>query len=131
MDRGERVTRLGALRYGLVLLGCGAAGLINGIVGVGGGIVLVWIFSHVIKTNAKDAFAQSLLTMIPMSLVSCAVYLRAGELSLAAAWPYLIPAALGGALGAWITDRLNPKILKIIFGLLVVYSGLRMIFVKP
>lgn len=131
MDRGERVTRLVALRYGLVLLGCGAAGLINGIVGVGGGIVLVWIFSRVIKTNAKDAFVQSLLTMIPMSLVSCAVYLRAGELSLAAAWPYLIPAALGGALGAWITDRLNPKILKIIFGLLVVYSGLRMIFVKP
>ena len=126
--RTNRLTE--TARYGFALVGCGLAGLLNGLMGTGGGIVLVWIFSHVMKANAKDSFAQSLLTMIPLSLVSCFFYWRAGELSLSAALPYLFSAVPGGLLGAWLTDRINPRILKIIFGLLVVYSGARMVFIK-
>ena len=117
-------------RFMFAMLGCALAGGVNGLLGTGGGILLVWLFTKVIKTDAKDAFAQSLLTVIPMSLVSGFSYLRAGSFSLAQLIPYLLPAALGGVLGAWLTDRINPRFLKIIFGVLVGYSGARMIFAK-
>ena len=117
-------------RFMFAMLGCALAGGVNGLLGTGGGILLVWLFTKVIKTDAKDAFAQSLLTVIPMSLVSGFSYLQAESFSLSQLIPYLLPAALGGVLGAWLTDRINPRFLKIIFGVLVVYSGARMIFAK-
>ncbi|MBO5111126.1 MAG: sulfite exporter TauE/SafE family protein [Clostridia bacterium] len=117
-------------RFMFAMLGCALAGGVNGLLGTGGGILLVWLFTKVIKADAKDAFAQSLLTVIPMSLVSGFSYLQAESFSLSQLLPYLLPAALGGVLGAWLTDRINPRFLKIIFGVLVVYSGARMIFAK-
>ncbi|MBQ9120916.1 MAG: sulfite exporter TauE/SafE family protein [Clostridia bacterium] len=129
-DRDGWRTRKTMYQYVLVLAGCALAGAVNGLLGTGGGILLVWLFTTVLKTDAKDAFAQSLLTVIPLSVVSGYVYLRSGSFAVAELLPYLVPAALGGVLGAYLTDRINPRILKIIFGVLVVYSGARMIFAK-
>lgn len=114
----------------LVLVGFLSAGVINGLFGTGGGILLVWLFTNVLKANAKDAFAQSLLTVIPMSVVSGLLYRTAGSFALGDTLPYLLPAALGGLAGACFTDRCNPRLLKIIFSSLVVYSGVRMILMK-
>lgn len=114
----------------LILAGFFSAGVINGLFGTGGGILLVWLFKRVLKTNAKDAFAQSLLTVIPMSVVSGLLYGTAGSFAPGETVPYLVPAVLGGLLGALLNDRCNPRLLKIIFSALVVYSGARMILMK-
>lgn len=92
--------------------------------------MLVWLFTALFKTNAKDAFAQSLLITLPLSALSGIIYWQRGAFTFSQALPYLIPAIPGGILGAYLTDRMNPRILKIIFALLVVYSGARMIFAK-
>ena len=92
--------------------------------------MLVWLFTVLFKTNAKDAFAQSLMITLPLSALSGIIYWQRGAFTLSQALPYLIPAIPGGILGAYLTDRMNPRILKIIFALLVVYSGARMIFAK-
>ena len=111
-------------------LGCVLAGLINGLLGTGGGVLLVWLLTKLFKADAKDAFAQSLLMIIPLSAVSAFVYCRTGSVSLNQVLPYLFPAVTGGIVGAYLADKIQARVLKIIFAILVVYSGIRMIFAK-
>ena len=111
-------------------LGCVFAGAINGLLGTGGGVLLVLLLTKLFKTDAKDSFAQSLLMILPLSAVSAFVYCQKGGVSLAQMLPYLFPAVIGGILGAYLADKINARVLKIIFAILVVYSGVRMIFVK-
>ena len=128
MDQEEKAYGVGRLvAFGL---GCVLAGAINGLLGTGGGVLLVWLLSHVFKADAKDAFAQSLLMVIPLSAISAFVYCRTGSISLSQALPYLFPAVVGGLAGAYLADKINARVLKIIFAILVVYSGARMIFAK-
>ena len=111
-------------------LGCVLAGAINGLLGTGGGVLLVLLLTKLCKADAKDAFAQSLLMILPLSAVSAFVYCRTGGVLFAQALPYLFPAVIGGILGACVADKINARVLKIIFAILVLYSGVRMIFVK-
>ena len=111
-------------------LGCVLAGTINGLLGTGGGVLLVLLLAKLFKADAKDAFAQSLLMILPLSAVSVFVYCQTGGVSLARVHPYLFPAVIGGMLGAYLADRIDARVLKIIFAILVVYSGVRMIFAK-
>ena len=111
-------------------LGCVLAGTINGLLGTGGGVLLVLLLTKLFKADAKDAFAQSLLMILPLSIVSVFVYCQTGGVSLAQMLPYLFPAVIGGILGAYLADKINARVLKIIFAILVVYSGVRVIFAK-
>ena len=63
--------------------------------------------------------------ILPLSLVSAAVYWLKGGVDLAAAWPYL----LGGAVGGLLSGRLFQKVplawLRRAFGALILYGGVR------
>ena len=77
----------------------------------------------------NDIFAHALLTMLPISAVSFAVYLIRGYVKLEVSLIYLIlPAALGGLLGAYLLKKIKFKIVRLLFIGLVIYSGFTMIF---
>ena len=127
-------------------LGFGA-GLVNGLLGAAGGILLVTVLPclpvppFLCKTgegvyrplgrylDGKDIFATALAVMLPVSAVSFLRYWLGGirpdpaELTL-----LLLPAALGGLAGAWLLERISPRMLRLLFAGLVAVSGVRMLF---
>ena len=76
-----------------------AAGAVNGLFGAGGGMLMLPLLHRLTDLREHEAFACSVCTMLPLSVVSLVVYwLRGGEF-LTAALPYLAGGALGGMLG--------------------------------
>jgi uncharacterized membrane protein YfcA len=119
----------------LIYLITGAiAGVLAGLLGVGGGIVIVpallWSFNHLdIATNhtMQIAVGTSLATIVITSLSSIVAHQKHGAIL----WNvvrYLTPGLLAGAVfGAIIADYLPTHTLQIVFAIFVLLLGLRMI----
>ena len=105
-----------------------AAGLINGFFGGGGGMLLVPLLSRWLKLGDRKAFATSVAVILPLCVLSSAIYLFRGGLKLSAALPYLLGGALGGVLGGKLFKNINMLWLRRGFALLILYAGIRSAF---
>ena len=86
-------------------------------------------FSRALRPAAeKNAHATALLVILPISLISALVYLLNGSVD----WEYTLFATIGvvagGAAGALLLNRLSGNVVKLIFSLLLLASGVRMFF---
>ena len=118
----------GTHRWWASALAGGAAGLVNGLFGGGGGTVLVPLLTGLCKLEQRQAFATSVAVIAPLCALSAAVYWFRGGLGLMLALPYL----LGGLLGGWVSgklfSRLKPLWLRRGFALLLLYGGWKALF---
>ena len=114
----------------LLTLGGAVAGFINGLLGAGGGIIIVFILSKLKKADAepRDIFANALCVMLPVSAVSCIIYALRSEISFEGFPPLIIPAVAGGITGGLLLCKINTGALKKLFALIVVISGVILIF---
>lgn len=96
-----------------------AAGFVNGFLGTGGGIILIFALGMT-EVEARDKFATVIAVILPLSLVSAIFY----KVKIESAAPYLLPGMLGGATGAWLLDKINIKWLKKIFAIMVIWAGI-------
>lgn len=106
------------------------AGGINGFVGAGGGIIIVYLLGFLYRDkddSMKDNFARTILVILPMSLLSLLAYVKNSNVDFNFIERTLIPTVSGGALGAVIMDRMDRRLLSIVFAIIVVYSGISMI----
>lgn len=102
----------------------GAAGLVNGLFGGGGGMVLLPCLSKS-GMEAKHAFATCVAVIFPICLVSAAVFLLRTEFDWAAALPYLIGGAAGGAVGGKLFRNVSSVWLRRLFAAFMLYGGVR------
>lgn len=125
------VSRRAKLRLFLLLAAGFAAGFLNGLLGAGGGILLVYALSAMnpdkTPDGVRDNFAATIAAVLPVTLFSAILYGIDGRMDISAVTPLVIPAALGGLSGAWLLSRINTKLLKKLFAVLVIYSGIRML----
>ena len=84
-------------------LGGFGAGLLNGLLGAGGGMVVVPLLSA-LGTGGKKSHATALAVIVPLSLVSAVLYLIEGRFTLADARPWLP----GSLRGEYLGSRLMP-----------------------
>jgi uncharacterized membrane protein YfcA len=114
-----------------ILIGGGlAAGLMNGLLGAGGGIVAVFVLGRLLRGNgidSRDLFANALASMLPVTAVSLVSYALQGTVTLRGAEVLIIPAILGGVGGAFLLDRLKVETVQRIFTLLMIFSGIIML----
>lgn len=116
----------------ILLIAVGAAaGVINGLIGCGGGIVIVYALSYFYKNNGgasrRDIFATAVASILPMSAVSAFLYAEdAGGLPDGMA-VYLVPAVFGGLAGAFLLDKINQRWIGRIFSLLVIWAGVSLV----
>ena len=119
-------------KYGLHILIGLLAGGVNGLLGAGGGIIVTYFFSHILTNEEKSengVFACAVATMLPTSVVSLTIYLLNGYLKINSSLSILLPSAIiGGLLGAFLLTKLHLKTVKIVFSVLVIISGITMIF---
>lgn len=117
-----------ALPY--LLLGA-AAGFVNGFLGTGGGILLLfgsYFLSRGHRVDTRDLLASTTLVTLILSAVSAVIYFRKGSVETASLPSYLIPALCGGALGASLMERIPTVFLEKLFALLVMVAGTLMMF---
>lgn len=105
------------------LLGGGAAGFANGLFGGGGGMVFLPILSRWGGLSPRKLYATCVGVIFPVCLVSAAVYVIRGGVSLLTAAPYLAGGLLGGWLGGKLYGKVSVKVLKWLFAGFLFYAG--------
>ena len=120
----------------LTAIGGLAAGFINGMLGTGGGIILVFLLGYLMRRDptlkniysTRDVFATVILAIRPMSFVSAWFYIKDGSVNINDALVYILPGIAGGIAGAYLLDKINVKFLKKLFAAMVIYAGVKMMF---
>jgi len=107
------------------LLAGAAAGILNGFFGGGGGMVLVPMLENLCGVEEKRAFATSVAVMLPVCVVSAAIYALRIGIDLRAALPYLAGGLAGGFLGGVTFRRVPASLLRYVFAALMIYGGVR------
>ena len=102
-----------------------AGGLINGLFGGGGGMVLLPLLTKWSRLEARAAFATCVAIIFPMCCVSTAVYVYQVRPDLSLVLPYLAGGGAGGLGGGLTFDKVPVRLLKAIFGLFLLYGGVR------
>ncbi len=103
-----------------------AAGFVNGLLGSGGGMIAVPALRSQ-GLGPQKAHATSIAVISPMCLLSAAIYLFRGDVSITDALPYLPAGALGAFIGAKLLPKISDTLLRRLFGAFAVWAGLRML----
>lgn len=101
------------------------AGAANGFFGSGGGLFLVPLFVGWLHMEQRRAFATSVAVILPLSVAALVIYFLKGSVDFMAALPYLLGGLVGGFVSGKIFGRVSVIWLRRIFGLLILYGGVR------
>ena len=103
-------------------------GLINGLLGVGGGTFLIPALTHSGKLQQHFAHGTTISVILPTAIVSTLIYGLNQHIDYQLALKVIISGALGSFLGAKLMNQINPLLLKKIFALFIIITGIRLIF---
>ncbi|MGN1200964.1 MAG: TSUP family transporter [Candidatus Caccovivens sp.] len=113
----------------VILALCGALiGFINGFFGGGGGMICVPLLEKVLHLGSKYSHATAIVIILPISFVSAVIYFLSGNLETV---PFLTVGSgvlLGGIVGSYLLKFLPEKALKIIFAIVMLAGGIRLLF---
>jgi Predicted permeases len=104
-----------------------AAGLLNGFLGAGGGMVVVPMLE---KNGLKpsEAHATSIAVIVPLCVLSAGLYMYSKSLNFADALPYLPAGLVGAFLGAKALPKIPDGLLRRIFGAFMLYAAFRLLW---
>jgi len=106
-----------------------AAGIMSGLLGVGGGIILVPLLVALVHLSQHQAHATSLAAIVPIGAVGALTFALDGEIDLKVAGLLALGALAGAPVGAHIMARIKERPLKIMFGVLMTVVGTQMLVV--
>jgi len=96
-----------------------AAGILSGLLGVGGGLVIVPALVLFVGVSQHQANATSLAAIVPISLVAAALFGGANSVDVAVGIPLAIGAVVGVSLGAATMAHVREARLRQAFGLFI------------
>jgi uncharacterized membrane protein YfcA len=106
----------------LVGIGSFAAGLLGSLTGLGGGIIVVPMLMYLFRVDFRYAVGASLVSIIATSSGAAAAYVREGYTNVRVGILLEVATTAGALVGGALTGIIDPSILKILFGLLLVYT---------
>ena len=114
-------------KYKLVAIGL-VAGLINGLFGSGGGTIVVPSLVFLLKLQDYKAHATAIPIILPLSIISVIVYLFNNKVPFDLALFVVIGGIGGSYIGAKFLNKIPVKYLRKIFGSVIIYTAIRMIW---
>lgn len=102
-------------------------GAINILAGSCGGIVAVESLK-LEKIDRTKSHATAVAIILPLTVISAAMYLKKGNVKLNESYVYLIPGLIGSVIGSLLLPKVPKKILGKVFAVFIIYAGIRMMF---
>ncbi len=115
--------------YPLGLLGCALAGILSGMLGVGGGPVKVPLQSELMGVPVRVALANSNIMVGITAGAGAAVYFTNGLIPAYLCGPCVLGIALGAFFGGRLAPRLKVEGLLLAFSILLFLLSLRMLWI--
>ncbi len=104
------------------------AGIASGFVGIGGGMIIVPALVFGLGLNQHTAQGTSLAMMIPpIGILAVMSYYKAGQIQLEYAGILALTFVLGAWMGSKWALRINPSVVRLIFGLFMLFAAGRLI----
>lgn len=113
----------------MLAVGC-VLGLLAGL-GVGGGSLLILWLSLVVGLEHSEARAINLLFFIPSAIIASIFRWRQGKLDLRTVLPAILSGCISAALFSLLSKQMDTGILKKLFGILLLSTGLKELLYKP
>lgn len=110
------------------LIGGLIVGFLNGFFGGGGGMIVVPLLMFLLHMEEKKAHATAIFVILPLCIISSLVYILQGSMNWSQLLFCTIGFVVGGTFGALILKKINNKVLRIIFSVIMVGAGVKMLF---
>ena len=118
------------LLSGLIILGI-FAGILSGLIGIGGGIIIIPALVFVFGLTQKMAQGTTLALMVlPIGLFAALTYHKHGYVDLKFAALIIIGFVLGSIIGAKFAVRIPTDVLTKVFAISIILIGIKMLFGK-
>ena len=112
----------------LILIGI-AAGVLSGLVGIGGGIIIVPALIFFLGFSQLQAQGTSLgILLLPVGILAVIQYYKGGHIDVKAVSIVAVAFLVGGYLGSKVALNLSEAAVKRIFALLLLIIGFKMFF---
>ncbi|MSD84653.1 TSUP family transporter [Lactobacillus curvatus] len=103
------------------------AGIASGLLGIGSGVFKVTAMDTIMKMPLKPSSATSNLMMGVTAAASATVYFFSGAIIPSVAAPLAIGILVGSTVGSRIMQYLQPRVIRMIFIPILLYTGLQMV----
>lgn len=114
-------------RIGFGLIVGGFAGILSGLLGVGGGVVKVPAMNLVMKVPVKAAAGTSAFMVGITSVASSFVFYSEDKIDPNIVLPALVGIVIGAQTGSRLTRRMKPGRLVLVFAVVLFYLGARLV----
>ncbi|KAB2952575.1 sulfite exporter TauE/SafE family protein [Heliorestis acidaminivorans] len=112
----------------ILLLAGVATGLVNGLVGIGGGTIVIPALVFFLGVAQHQAHGTSLAVILPTSLTSALIYWYHGHLPISLTFIVALTGMVGAYIGARLMNLISPKNLRLLLGLFMIVAGVRMLW---
>ena len=107
------------------------AGILSGMVGVGGGIIIVPALVFFLGMSQHEAQGTSLaVLLLPVGILAVYNYYKAGYMDIRSTLIIAATFVVGGFIGSKISIALDQNLVKRIFGIFLLLVGIKMILGK-
>jgi len=114
----------------IILLVIGlAAGILGGLIGVGGGIIIVPSLIYFLGFSQKEASGTSLgILLLPVGILGVLQFYKAGYIDMRTVWLVSFGFLVGSYFGSKIALRFSQETVRKIFAVVMILIALKMIF---
>lgn len=105
-------------------------GILTGL-GTGGGSLLILWLTLAAGMEQATARAVNLLFFLPSALIACFFRWKQGKLDFKKVLPAILSGSAAAAAFSWLGTVMDLEILKKLFGVLLLFTGLRELFYRP
>ncbi len=112
----------------LILIGL-ISGIISGM-GIGGGIVMIPALTILLGFNQRMAQNINLIYFIPTAIIAIIIHLKNGNIEKKGIFKIIAFGTVGAIFGAILATKIDPSLLRKIFGYFLLFMGIKEIFTR-
>jgi uncharacterized membrane protein YfcA len=111
----------------IVLIGAFLAGLLGSLTGLGGGVIIIPLLTLALGVDVHYAIGASIISVIATSSGSAAAYVKEGITNVRIGMFLEIATTISAITGVIIASYMNSDYIKIVFGLILLFSAYAML----